>query len=228
MNSFKQKLFFNLILIGLFFVFSAIAAKAQSISFNYKYQLEMSTADEPPQINGVPDFEYPEAARKNGVIGTLKAALTLGEDGKVRDIIIKEGLPDGITEAFNKALQNMYFLPAKRNGKPVAVKLSIDFILTAEYGEFDKNVTKVKILEKPAPVYPPNQLAEKVKGKVQVQVMFFADGTLKVLGVSSTMPKEFDKAARVAAEKIKFQSAVHKKSKKPVSQQMTVEYEFKP
>ena len=224
MNSLKQKLFFLFIIA----LASVAAAQAQSVSFNYKYLFDMTGANEPPQINGVPNVEYPDAARKNGVEGVLKANLTLGEDGKVRDIIISQGLPDGVTEAFTKAAQSMYFLPAKKNGKPVAIKMSIDFIITAEYSESDKNVTKAKIIEKPAPVYPPKYLAEKVKGKVSVAVMFFADGTLKVLGVSSTMPKEFDRAALEAAARIKFQPAVHKKSKKVVSQQMTVEYEFKP
>lgn len=224
MNSFKQKLFFFFIIA----LVSSTAAQAQSVSFNYKYLFDMTGANEPPQINGVPNVEYPDAARKNGVEGVLKASLTLGEDGKVRDIIINQGLPDGITEAFTRALQTMYFLPAKRNGKPVAIKMTIDYIVTAEYSESDKNITKAKIIEKPAPVYPAKYLAEKVKGKVAVAVMFFADGTLQVLGVSSTMPKEFDRAALEAAAKIKFQPAVHKKSKKPVSQQMSVEYEFKP
>lgn len=224
MNSFKQKLIFLFIIA----LVSVSAAQAQSISFSYKYLFDMTGANELPQINAVPNFDYPDAARKNGVEGVLKASLTLGEDGKVRDIVINQGLPDGITEAFTKAVQNMYFLPAKRNGKPVAVKMSIDFFLTAEYSETDKNVTKAKITDKPAPVYPPKYIAEKVKGKVAVAVMFFADGTLKILGVSSTMPKEFDRVSVEAASKIKFQPAVHKKSKKQVSQQMTVEYEFKP
>ena len=51
---------------------------------------------------------------------------------------------------------------------------------------------------------------------------------LKVLGVSSVMPKEFDKAALEAAEKIHFLPATHKKSKAGVSQKLTVEYDFKP
>jgi TonB family protein len=224
----KQKLFFNLFLASLVVLLSAFAARAQSLSFDYYYKVDMTGADEYPQINGLPRFDFPEDARKNGVTGTLKAELTLGEDGKVRDITIVQGLPSGVTEAFTKALQNMYFEPAKRRGKTVAVKMTMDFIVTAEYAENDKNVTKAKITEKPAPVYPPNQLAEKVKGKVEVQVMLFADGKVKVVGVSSVLPKEFDKAAVEAAAKIKFQPAVHKKSKQPVSQQMTVVYEFKP
>jgi TonB family protein len=207
---------------------STFAAAAQSLSFDYYYKINMTGADEYPRIGGLPSFEYPAEARKNGVTGTLKAELTLGEDGKTRDIRIVQGLADGVTEMFTRALQNLYFQPAKRNGKPVAVKMTMDFIVTAEYGEDDKNVTKAKILEKPAPVYPPKQLADKVKGKVSVKVMLFADGTLKILGVSSTMPKEFDKAALDAAAKIKFSPAVHKKSKQLVSQELTVIYDFKP
>lgn len=225
MNSFKQKLFFFF----LFALFSAGASQAQTISSEYYYKfINTAGATEAPQIGGFSNFNYPDDARKNGVEGILKAEMTLGEDGKVKDIVIIQGLPNGITEAFTKALQNLYFQPAKRNGQPVAIKMTIDYIVTAEYSEDDKNVSKAKILDKPAPVYPPNQIAEKVKGKVAVTIMFYADGKLKVVGVSSTMPKEFDKAAMAAAANIKFQPAVHKKSKKPVSQQMTVEYEFKP
>jgi TonB family protein len=227
MRLFERKKSLCLFLMFPVVMFSAIAAQAQSISFNYYYKVDMSGADEYPQIGGLQRFDYPEEARKSGVEGTLKADLTLGEDGKVRDVVVNQGLP-GVTEAFTKALQNMYFQPAKRNGRAVSVKMSIDFVVTAEYSENDKNVTKPKILEKPAPVYPPNQIAEKVKGKVDVAVMFYADGKLKVVGFNSTMPKEFDKAAVEAASKIKFQPAVHKKSKKAVAMQMTVVYEFKP
>jgi TonB family protein len=228
MNSFKHKLFFNLILTSLVLMLSAFEAAAQSLSFDYYYKVVMTGADEYPKIGGLPSFDYPEEARKNGVTGTVKAELTLGEDGKTREIVIVQGLPQGVTEMFTKALQNLYFQPAKRKGKPVAVKMTMDFIVTAEYDEDDKNVTKAKIVEKPAPVYPPNQLADKVKGKVSVKVRLFADGTLKLLGVNSTMPKEFDKAALAAAAKIKFSPAVHKKSKQLVSQEMTVVYDFKP
>ncbi len=204
------------------------AAQAQSLSFNYQYKFDRVQADEPPKFNGIPNFDYPDAARKNGVEGTLKASVTLGEDGKVRDIIIIQGLPEGVTQAFTAAVQKMYFEPARLNGKPIAVKMTVDFIVSVLYAEGDKNVTKAKILEQPSPPYPSKFLAEKLKGKVEVQVTFFADGKLKVFGANSTMPKEFDRAALEAAAKIKFQPAVHKKSKNPVSQQMTVVYDFKP
>src|SRR5215213_5386232 len=148
----KRNLLFCLILLCFISVFSATAS-AQEISFNYFYNFGRAEADEAPQINGV-DIDYPDAARKNGVEGTLKASLILGENGKVRDIKILQTLPHGVEAAVTKGLQNLYFKPAKLNGQPVAIPMEFDFVVTAVYNEDDKNVTKPKILEKPAPVYP--------------------------------------------------------------------------
>lgn len=222
----KQKPLLFIISLCFISMFS-VAIKAQEVSFNYYYSFESSEANEPPQINGF-DFDYPETARKNGVQGTLKASLTLGENNKVRDIKILQSLPFGVEEAIVKGLQNLYFKPAGKNGQPVAITMFFDFVVTAVYDEADKNVTKPQILEKPVPIYPPSQIAAKLKGKVQVSILFYADGKIKILGVNSVMPREFDKAAVEAAEKIRFQPAVHKKSKADVSQKMIVEYEFKP
>lgn len=222
----KRNLLFCLISLCFISIFS-VAANAQEISFNYYYRFGRVEADEAPVINGV-DIDFPETARKNGVEGTLKATLILGEDGKVRDIKIVQSLPFGVEAAVTKGLQNLYFQPAKLHGQPVAIPLEFDFIVSAVYNEGDKNVTKPQILEKPAPVYPSKYAAEKAKGKVQVSVLVQTDGKVQVLGVSSTMPREFDRAAMEAAAKIRFQPAVHKKSKSAVAQKMTVEYDFKP
>ena len=223
----KHKTLFCVGLMILLFVLS-ISVKAQEISLRYNYRLDLSDATEAPQFNGSPDINYPETARKNGVEGTLKLTLTLGEDGKVKDISTQQDLPFGVTEAVTKGLQQWHFQPAKRINKPIAVKMFFDYIVSVAYSENDKNVSKPKITEKPAAIYPSSQKAEGRKDKVQVHVMFYNDGTLKVVGVSSVMPREFDKAAMEAAQKIKFEPAVHKKSKKAVTQQMTVEYNFKP
>ena len=209
------------------FLFFCTSANAQEFSFKYLYTFEPAMVTEGPQV-GALDVSYPEAARKNGVEGTVKASLTLGEDGKVRDIVIVQDLPYGVGEAVRSGLQKLYFKPAAAMGKPAAIKASIDYIISVFYSESDGNVSKPKILEKPQPLYPENHRAEKVKGKVAVTVMFFADGQLKVIGASSTMPREFDKAAVEAAKMLKFTPAIHKKSKQPVSQQIIVEYDFKP
>lgn len=222
----KQRILFCIISLCLISFFSDFA-NAQEISFNYYYSFERVETDEPPKINGF-DVSYPDTARKNGVQGTLKATLTLGENGKTRDIKIIQSLPFGVDVAVTQALQNLYFQPAKLHGQTVPVPMNFDFVVSALYDENDKNVTKPKIIEKPLPIYPSKYRAEKLKGKVLVLILFHTDGKIEVLGVSSVMPREFDKAAVEAAAKIRFQPAVHKKSKADVAQKMTVEYDFKP
>jgi TonB family protein len=222
----KQKILLCVISLCFISILSVIA-DAQEISFNYYYSFERADVNEPPKINGF-DIDYPETARKNGVQGMLKASMTLGENGKVRDIKILQTLPFGVEAAVTKGLQTLYFKPAGKNGQPMAITMNFDFVVTAVYSESDKNVTKPKILDKPAPIYPSKYAAEKLKGKVQVSVLFYTDGKVKVLSTSSVMPREFDKAAIEAAEKLRFQPAVHKKSKEDVAQKMLVEYEFKP
>jgi TonB family protein len=197
------------------------------MSFNYRFNFEPVLIDTPPQMGGL-DIPFPDSARKNGVEGTVKVDFTMGEDGKVRDIVIVQDLPFGVGDSVKQALGKFYFKPALASGKPVAMKVHMDYVVVMAYSEDDKNVSKPQITERPDAVYPPKYLAEKVKGKVSVGVMFYVDGTVKVIETSSVMPQEFDKSAAEAAAKIKFSPAVHKKSKKPVAQRMEVIYEFKP
>jgi len=216
--------------------FCAFTAGAQSVYFNYLYKLEPvkieAESGEQPFIEepelGRLNVQYPDAARKAGVQGTVKAKATLGDDGKVKDIVIEQDLPNGIGAALTTALENLTFRPAAVNGKKVAMVLHVDYVISLAFSEDDKEVVKPEITDKPEPPYPAKYLADKIKATVSVQVLFKADGTLKVGSVQSVMPKEFDAAALEAAAKIKFQPAIHKKSHQAVTQQMTVVYEFKP
>ncbi len=203
-------------------------ATAQETYYDYKYRLDLTGATEAPKLGGMPDINMPDAARKNGVEGTLKAEMTLAKDGKVRDVKFSQTLPHGVEQAVIDAYQTLNFSPATRNGTPIDVKLFLEYTISAVYDERDKNVQKPKITSQPDAVYPAEHLADKRKDEVEVGVLFYKDGTVKVLSVSSSMPKEFDKAAVEAAGKIKFEPAVHKKSKQPVSLKMFVKYKFKP
>ncbi len=223
----KRKYFSGLSLLVLVFLFSAFA-QAQTTTFSYSSEIEMGDATEPPKIAGLPKIDYPSAARKNRVEGRFKASMTLGADGKARDVVILENLPHGVGEAVTDALQKINFEPAKKDGQPVAVKMIFYYIATIGYEEGDQNVTKPIILEKPEPIYPKKYRAEKLEGKVRLGVMFYPNGKLQIMNIQTVMPKEFENAAKEAAAKIKFEPAVHNKSKRTVAQALTVEYEFKP
>lgn len=212
--------------ISLLFIFSTVAF-SQSLRFDYGYKFEPIIADTPPDLGNRPNIEYPEAARKSGVEGTLKANVTLGEEGRTRDISIIQSLSGEVDQAVMKALREYNFKPAKLNGQPVAAKFVFEFTVSAVYSENDKNVKKPKIISQPDAIYPAKYSNEKWNEKVAVKMLFSSDGTVKVLGTNSVMPPEFDKAAVEAAQKIKFEPATHKKSKKPISVEMTVEYKFK-
>lgn len=227
MISIRKQIFFCLGIFLCLLTFSNFA-KAQDILFNYNYQLEPARITVAPELIGAPEIIYPAEARKNGVEGTLKVSFTIAEDGSTQNIVIEQSLPDGVDEAVKTGLQKLRFKPAKFNDKPVAVKMYFDYVVSAVYDESDKNISKPKIISQPEPVYPAKYAGEKLKGEVLVAVMFYADGTAKVLGTNSVMPKEFDTAASEAAKNIKFEPATHKKSKKNVSQQMSVKYKFKP
>jgi periplasmic protein TonB len=76
--------------------------------------------------------KYTDDAKAAGIEGTVVLDLIVGEDGKVRDVEVKEGLPHGLTEAAVKALKECRFSPGERDGKPVAVRVrgfKIRFVL---------------------------------------------------------------------------------------------------
>ena len=236
MRIFKQIDFFCLGITCFLFALSiplkaqerSVTIRSEEASITYESRMELPDAAEPPKILGLPKFQYPESARKNGVEGKMKVSLTLAKNGIVQNVVAEQNLPGGVTEAITNELKQLRFEPAKKKGEPVDAKMFFDFVVLARYSERDRNITKPKIIEKPDAVYPENQKAQGVSGKVYVSVLFSADGTIEILGVSSKMPKEFNQAAAEAAKKIKFEPAVYKTSNKKISQKMTIEYSFKP
>src|SRR5688500_14903343 len=84
-------------------------AQAQEVSLNYYYKLEPTPLTEPPKFIGAPQIEYPDAARKNGLEGTLKAYFTITADGSTKDIVIEQTLPFGVEEAVKTGLQKLRF-----------------------------------------------------------------------------------------------------------------------
>lgn len=215
--------------LSLFVLFiAAIGLRAQSMSFDYLYTFEAPAGTAAPELGGL-EVPYPEAARKNGVEGRAVVSATLGEDGRARDVTIVENLPFGVGEAVAQGMRNWTFRPGTLRGKPVAVKVRLEYVVAIVYSERSSEVNKPVVTTKPlTAAYPAKYAADKLKGLVLVLILFRADGTKKVLRTSSVMPREFDQAAAEAAAGLQFKPAIHKKSKRPVSAEMTVEFKFKP
>jgi TonB family protein len=208
----------SFILIFLGCLLLGTSAHAQDYSFHSLFEFEIG--DVRP--------EFPESARKNGVEGRVKVTFTCGADGKIRNAVIAEDLPYGAGDAVKQAVERMSFTPATLNGKPVDMNASFTYTITAFFFEDDKNIQKVKMIGKPTAEYPASQRSEGRKGSVSVSVTFYADGKIAVGRSESTMPPEFDAAAKKAAASLKFEPAVHKKTKKAVNQVLWVVFDFKP
>ena len=73
-----------------------------------------------------PDPEYSEEARKAKYQGTVVIDCTVGPDGRVYDMRVSRSLGMGLDEKAKEALRNWKFEPAKKDGQPVAVLVSIE------------------------------------------------------------------------------------------------------
>jgi TonB family protein len=74
--------------------------------------------------------KYTEEARANKIQGSVLVALTYTADGRITDIKVVRGLPDGLTESAIEAAKRIRFQPAMRNGQPVSVRGQLEFNFT--------------------------------------------------------------------------------------------------
>lgn len=73
-----------------------------------------------------PDPEFSEEARKAKYQGVCVVWLVVGPDGRPRDIQVHRTLGLGLDEKAVEAVKTWRFEPAYRNGKPVAVQISVE------------------------------------------------------------------------------------------------------
>lgn len=74
--------------------------------------------------------KYTEEARANKIQGTVLVALTYTADGRITDVKVVRGLPDGLTESAIEAAKKIRFQPAMKNGQPVSVRGQLEFNFT--------------------------------------------------------------------------------------------------
>lgn len=86
----------------------------------------------PPKLIYSPDPHYTVEARRAHVEGAVVLTLMVGTDGLPREIKLIRNLGYGLDEEAIKAVRTWRFEPAKKNGKPVPIRidaLEIDFRL---------------------------------------------------------------------------------------------------
>ncbi len=71
---------------------------------------------------------YPDLARRMGIAGSVIIEVSIDEEGKVIDAVIKQGLGYGCDESALESVRKARFYPARSgDGQPVAVKVQIPF-----------------------------------------------------------------------------------------------------
>jgi TonB family protein len=73
-----------------------------------------------------PDPEYSEEARKAKYQGTVVLGLIVDAAGRPRGLKVERGLGMGLDEKALEAVRTWKFEPAEKNGKPVAVAISVE------------------------------------------------------------------------------------------------------
>jgi TonB family protein len=74
-----------------------------------------------------PSPAYTPDARRNRTSGMVSLIVVLCSSGKVTDVKVIQGLPHGLTESCVEAAQHIEFEPAERDGKPVSVKVLMEY-----------------------------------------------------------------------------------------------------
>jgi TonB family protein len=70
---------------------------------------------------------YTDLARSNRVQGTILVSAIFTADERITGVQIVRGLPDGLNEEALRAARKIRFKAACKNGKPVSVRMSMEF-----------------------------------------------------------------------------------------------------
>jgi TonB family protein len=196
--------------------------------------------------------QYPELAKAAGVEGTVYVKIWIREDGKVEMAKLQKGsgTDTGFEEAALQAARQFEFQPAMKNGKPVAVWVSIPFHFklgdksaspatpaavrsaapnTNEapqtgFVQFDE---APQIVRRAAPAYPEIAKRAGIEGTVWVKIQLDENGKVReaLVQKSSQPDLGFEEAALAAAKNFEFSPA--RKNHQPVAVWITMPFHFK-
>ena len=80
-----------------------------------------------PRLISKPEPTYTELARNQQVVGTVVLKCVFASDGKVRNILVVQALPGGLTERSIAAAKMIQFVPATLNGQPVSMWMQLEY-----------------------------------------------------------------------------------------------------
>jgi TonB family protein len=81
----------------------------------------------PPRVVFSPEPSYPQEARKGHAAGEIVIGMVVGSDGQPRDVKVISGIGPELDSAAVDAAEKWRFQPGVKDGKPVPVKIAVEF-----------------------------------------------------------------------------------------------------
>lgn len=75
---------------------------------------------------------YTQEAREHKTEGAVVLNLLFGADGKIDDVQVVRGLPDGLTEQAVVAAKKTRFQPATKDGEPISVRGNLTYYFSVK------------------------------------------------------------------------------------------------
>lgn len=120
----------------------AIKDLLKALSVNKQTAMQLNVTKSPASSDGLPEkmtaslkptilykerAKYTEDARQDKVQGTVILSAVYGVNGRISDIRVVRGLPQGLTVTAIEAVKKIRFRPAMRDGQPVSVRGNVEF-----------------------------------------------------------------------------------------------------
>lgn len=97
----------------------AVAGEGESIKVD-KFPTMITATD--PALRAP---EYPEAAKKDGIEGTVMITLTVEKDGTASGVRVIQGVRADLDQSALTFIKRTRFTPAEANGQPVAITVTV-------------------------------------------------------------------------------------------------------
>ncbi len=123
--------FFSILIINIVLVLTfQIVALCQSQDTNSQQSEKIylpNEVDVKLKIKEKKKAKYTENARRNCINGKVLLKVVFMSSGKVGDIEVVKGLPEGLSESAIEAARKIKFEPAKKDGQKVSVSAKVEY-----------------------------------------------------------------------------------------------------
>ncbi|HKQ80312.1 MAG TPA: M56 family metallopeptidase [Blastocatellia bacterium] len=148
--------------------------------------------------------KYTQEARDNKTEGVVILSVVFGADAQIRDIEVVQGLPGGLNDSAIEAAKTTRFEPAMKDGQPVNTRGKLQFRFSLP---LDSSI-RPTISYRENAQYTWEARENKVEGTVILDVIFGADGRIRVVDVKRRLPHGLTRKAIEAAMKTRFEPAM--------------------